>query len=244
MASELVSIRNAQVVRDDALTHRWFDAFGEGVAKYVTSFCRLSFDDQTTDPTEWTNTVVEVGAGTSTAVQADVAGGALLITTAGNEDDGWSSQLGNPNSGEWLTFAAEYPTYFGVRFQINDVDQTDVFFGACVTDTAILGGVTDSIGFRSVDEDATLYFLLEQDSVESTTAVATMTDATDITAEFLYWGSNVYVYIDGVLVTTIADTDTNFPDDELLRLSYEFLTGEAVANTCQVRWMRLIQVQA
>ena len=242
MATEFVSIRNALVARDSALTHRWYDAFGEGVAKYITSFTRLSFDDQTTDPTEWTNTVVEVG-GTSSAVQADVAGGALLITCAGNEDDGWSSQLGNANSGEWLTLAAQYPTYFGVRFAINDVDQTDVFFGAAVTDTAILGGVTDSIGFRSVDESADLYFMLEQDSVESLTAVATMADNADITAEFLYWGSNLYVYIDGVLVQTIADSDANFPNDELLRLSYEFLSGEAVANTCTVKWLRLIQIQ-
>jgi hypothetical protein len=244
MAAEQVSIRNALVVRDDTLTHRWFTAAGEGVAQYVTTFASLPADDQTTDPTEFVNTVVEVGAGVSTAVLQDTAGGALIITTAANENDGWSSQLGNANSGEWLDLSAEYPTYFGVRFQINDVDQTDVFFGAAVTDTAILGGVTDSIGFRSVDGSAVLNFLLEKGSAESTTAVATMTDATDITAEFLYWGSNVYVYIDGVLVATIADSDTNFPNTELMRLSFEFLTGEAVANTCTVKWMRLIQIQA
>jgi hypothetical protein len=243
MASEIVSIRNAQVVRDSALTHRWYDAFGESVAKFVTSFTHMPADDTTTDPTEWVNTVVEAGAGTSTAVLADVAGGALAITCAAGENDGWSSQLGNPNSGEWVTFAAEYPLYYGVQFQGNDVDQTDFFFGLAVTDTALLGGVTDGMYFRSVDGSAVLNFVLEKDSAETTTAVATMTDATDITAEFLYWGSNVYVYIDGALVTTIADSDANFPNDELLRLSYEVLTGEAVANTCQVRWMRLIQVQ-
>lgn len=243
MTTEVTFIRSAVVVRDDALTHRWYDAFGKDVAKFVTNFNHMPADDQTTDPTEWANTVVEVGDGVSTAVLGDVAGGALIITTAANEDDGWSSQLGNPNSGRWASFAAGYPTYYGVRFQINDVDQTDCFFGLAVTDTALLGGVTDGIYFRSVDETGVLNFVLEQDSVETVTAVATMTDATDITAEFLYWAGNVYVYIDGVLVATIADTDVNFPNDELLRLSYEFLTGEAVANTCQGRWMRLIQLQ-
>jgi hypothetical protein len=243
MAVEQVSIHNALVVRDNVLTHRWYDAFGEGVAKYVTSFTSLPADDQTTDPTEFVFTTVEVG-GTSTAVLADVAGGALLITCAGNEDDGVSLQLGNANSGEWLDLSLKHPTYFGVQFQINDVDQTDVFFGAAVTDTAILGGVTDSIGFRSVDESAVLYFLLEQDSVESTTAVATMTDAADIVAEFLYLDGNVEVFINGVSVLTVADTDTNFPNDELMRLSLEFLSGEATANTCTVKWLRLIQIQA
>ena len=243
MTTELTQIRNASVIRDATLTHRWFDAFGPGVAKYVTSFNSLPADDSTTDPTEFVVTVVEAGAGVSTAVLADVSGGALLITTAAGENDGWSMQLGNANSGEWASFAAEYPTYFGVRFAINDVDQSDVFLGLAVTDTALLGGVTDGMYFRSVDGSAVLNFVLEKDSAETTTAVATMTDATDIYAEFFYWGSNVYVYIDGVLVTTIADTDTNFPNNELLRLSFEFLTGEATANTCLVKEMRIIQIQ-
>ena len=244
MATEITSIHNAQVIRDASLTHRWFDAFGPNIAKYVTSFTSLPADDTTTDPTEFVNTVVEVGAGTSTAVLADVAGGALLITTAGNENDGWSMQLGNPNSGEWCSFAAEYPTYFGVRFAINDVDQSDVFLGLAVTDTALLGGVTDGMYFRSVDGSAVLNFVMEKDSAESTTAVATLADDTYITAEFLYSGSYVYVYIDGALVASIADTDTNFPNNELLRLSVEYLTGEATANTCYISDLRLIQIQA
>ena len=125
MATEAVNIRNNYVIRDDTNTWRWFDAFGEHTTKYVTSFGSLPADDTTTDPTEFVNTVVEVGAGTSTAVVSDTAGGALLITTAGNENDGWSSQLGNANAGEWVSFAAEYPTYYGVRFQINDVDPSE-----------------------------------------------------------------------------------------------------------------------
>lgn len=243
MAVEQVKIRNSLVLRDDVNTWRWYDAFGPNVAKYITSFNTLAFDDQTTDPTEFTATVVEVGAGTSTAVMGDVAGGALTVTCAANEDDGWSMQLGNPNSGEWCSFAAEYPTYFGICIQGNDVDQSDFFAGVAVTDTAILGGVTDSLGFRSVDASGVVNFLLEKDSVESTTAVDTMADATDVTLEFFYWGSNIYAYVDGTLMATIADSDASFPNDELMRLSFEFLTGEAVANTAQVRWMRLIQIQ-
>ena len=242
MTTELVQIRNASVIRDASLTHRWYDAFGPGVVKYIQGFTSLPADDTTTDPTEWAVTVVEV-AGTSSAVLADVAGGALLITCAGNEDDGYSMQLGNPNSGEVVSFAAEYPTYVCVRFALNDADQEDALFGLAVTDTALLGGVTDGMYFRTVDESAVLNFVMEKNSVETTTAVATLADATYITAEFLYWGSNVYVYIDGILVTTIADSDTSFPNDELLRLSLEVLSGEAVANTCYVSDLRLIQLQ-
>lgn len=243
MAVEQVSIRNHLVMRDDTNTWRWYDAWGPSVAKYVTTFASLAADDTTTDPTEFTMTVVEAGAGNSTAVIGDVAGGALTITCAAAENDGVSLQLGNPNSGEWCSFAAEYPTYFGICLQSNDADQSDTFAGVAVTDTALLGGVTDGMYFRSVDGTGVVNFVMEKDSTETSTAVGTMTDATDITLEFFYWGSNVYVYVDGTLQTTIADTDTNFPNNELLRLSLEYLTGEAVANTAQVRWMRLIQIQ-
>lgn len=242
-------VRRAYVVYEDDTNvcggNRWFDAFGPNVAKYVTEFTDLPADDSTTDPTQFECTVVEAGAGNSTAVMDDVAGGGLVITAAASEDDGWSMQLGNPNSGEWLGMDGPWYAYFGVEFAINDVDQTDVFLGAAVTDTALLGGVTDGIYFRSVDASAVLNFVIEKNSVESSSAVATLVDDTYVTAEFFWDGpaGYVYAYIDGALVATIADTDASFPDDELLRLSVEFLTGEATANTCKLKWLRLIHIR-
>ena len=248
MAVGTKTVRNAQVWYDNAAAtvsggNRWFDAIGPGVTKYIFDGGSLAADDTTTDPTEFVNTVVEVGAGVSTAVLDDVAGGGLVITTAANENDGWSMQLGHANAGEWVDLSGVAHTYFGVEFAINDVDNTDVFLGAAVTDTALLGGVTDGIYFRSVDASAVLNFVLEKDSAESTTAVATLADDTYVYAEFYHDGSNVYVYIDGSLVATIADSDTNFPNNELLRLSIEFLTGEATANTCKIKQFRLIHIR-
>lgn len=242
MTTESTIIRSAVVYRDDTLTHRWYDAYGPSVIKYIQEFLTIPSDDTTGDPTEWEVTVVEAGAGDSTAVVTDVLGGALLITAAANENDGWSMQLGAA-AGENVSFAAEYPLYFGIRLQINDVDQTDFLAGFTVTDTAALGAVTDGLYFRSVDASAVVNFVLEKDSVESTTAVGTMTDATDVVLEFLYWGPNVYAYVDGTLMATIADSDASFPNDELLRLTFEFLTGEAVANTCTIKWLKFIQLQ-
>jgi hypothetical protein len=241
MSTETANIRQALVYRSHEYPHRLYDAFGENVTKYITQFQSLPADDTTTDPTEFVNTVVEVG-GTSSAVIADVAGGALLFTCAGNEDDGYSMQLGNANSGEWVDFSNPAVCYFGIQFQVNDADQTEVFFGTAVTDTALLGGVTDGMYFRSVDESAVLNFVLEKDSVETVTAVSTLTDAADVTAEWYYDGATVKAYINGTEVASIARTDTSFPNDELLRLSMEVLSGEATANTCQVRWVRLIQI--
>jgi len=242
---ELTTIRSCGVLRDSVNTWRWFDAFGPGVVKWILNPAALPVDDTTHDPTEFTNTIVEAGAGDSTVTVTDVAGGAILITSAANENDGYKMQLGHGagGAGENVSFAAHYPTYFGVNFQLNDATQSDVLLGFCITDTACLDAVSDGIYFRKVDASLLLYFVLEQNSVESATAAATMADATNVTAEFLYSGSNIYVYADGTLVATIADSDANFPNDELLRLTIEYLTGEAVANTCTINWLRFIQIQ-
>lgn len=243
MAIKTKNVHNALVLYDDATAaaERWFDAFGPGVTKYLQKWNSLPADDQTTDPTEFVNTVVEIG-GTSSAVINDTAGGALIITCAGNEDDGWSSQLGNANTGESVSFAGDYPCYYAVRFQLNDVLQTECFFGVAVTDTALLGGVTDGIYFRSVDETAVLNFVIEKDSVESTTAVATLVDATDILCEWYFDGEQITAWINDVQVAQIARTDASFPNDELMRLSFEVLSGEGQANTCLVKEMRIIQI--
>jgi hypothetical protein len=198
-------------------------------------------DDTTGMPVEFTYTLVNA----STFAHADVAGGGVILTCDTAENDGITLQLGDElgGAGENVSFAAEYPTYLGATIQINDVDQTDFVLGFCITDTTLSGGMTDGLYFRSVDESAVVNFVLEQDSVESVNAVATMTDATDVVFEMLYYGSNVYVYVDGTLQVTIADTDANFCNDELLRLSVELLTGEAIANTMTIKRLRFIQLQ-
>ena len=135
----------------------------------------------------------------------------------------------------------EYPLYFGTEFCINDVDQTQIFAGVGVTDTDWAGGITDGIYFRSVDETGVLNFVVEQDGVELETAAATMVDNTYIRAEFLYDGENVKAYINNNLIATVADTAATFPDDELMRLTVEFLSG-AAASTCTMKWLRMIHI--
>jgi len=239
MSTERVTINGATVVRRTEYPWRWLDAFGEGVSKYVTSFESLAADDQTTGPTEFLNTLV----GASSAVLDDVSGGALTITTAAADDDGYGMQLGGA-AGEWVDFSAAYPAYFGIQFQVNDATNTDVFFGLAPTDTDLAGGVTDGIFFRSTDASASLFFVVEKDSLESVTTVDTLADAADVIAEFYYDGSTIRSYINSRETSSLANTDVRFPDDELLRLSLEFLTGENVANTCTIKWVRMIQIQS
>jgi hypothetical protein len=226
MATEFAQVHNHMVLRDADNTWRWYDAWGDRVVKYFMNTAACPTDNTTGMPVEFVNTLV----GASTFAHTDVAGGAVLLTAEAADNDGVKLQLGDElgGAGENVDFSLRYPCYFHVRLQIDDVSQTDFLAGFCVTDTACLDAVTDGMYFRSIDETGVVNFVLEQNSLETVTAVATMTDAADIDLEFL---------------ATIADTDVYFPNDELLRLTFEFLQGEIAAHTCTLKRLGFIQIQ-
>ena len=83
----------------------------------------------------------------------------------------------------------------------------------------------------------TIEVSVEKNSTETKTEdLLTSTDATDFDLEFVWDGatSNLYEYVNGAAASTATAT-TNLPDDVLMRLSLEFLTGEAVANVMTVK---------
>lgn len=225
---ESTHIHNHIVYRDSINTFRWYDAFGPDVAKWIEDAGRYTADNYT---------VTAVNA--STIAQVDGAlGGNLLFTAGGAENDGVQAQL----KGEAFYLNGAYPCYFGCRFKANDVDQVDALVGLAIQDTTAIVAVSDGAYFRTVDESAALNFILEKDSAESSTAVATLTDDTFITAEFYYDGDTIDAYINGTLVASVATTDTNMPDDEYLSPILAMLSGEGTANTMTVDWARAIQI--
>ena len=239
MATSLHSeYKNGALLYYQTHRHRIVGAIGDNVQFY--DFQHENAQVSGTDPLGYTATVVEAGSGTTEWVPSDTERGASTITCAANEDDGGSYQL----LGESIKLDAGNWVYFRIKMQIDDVDQTDFFAGFAITDTAILGGVTDRIGFQSVDGDAGVDFLAEKDSTETKTEdVGTMTDGTDIDLECVGEGANsaLYSYVDGAYASTQTAT-TNVPDDEELRLSLEFLTGEAVANVMTLKKLTFCQV--
>ncbi len=243
MTVETAEFKRALVFRDNVYPQRWYNAIGPGVTKYINNFETLDSDASTGDATEWMVTITEAGGGgDSTHVITDLAGGALLITTDNQAVDGINMQLGAV-AGESIGLSADYPLYVGAEFAINDVDQTDIFVGVGVTDVDWSGGLTDGMYFRSEDESALLYFVTEKNSVELATSVATLVDGAHIRAEFLYDGYSVRAYINDSLVATVARSAATFPNDELMRLTVEFLTGEATANTCTMKFLRMIHIR-
>lgn len=219
----------------DTHRNRIIDAVGPGVCKFVEEFVKSEIPSADA-PSAYTVTLVEGGAGETTiALVAGAAGGELLITTDAAENDGANIQ----GKGEAFKLTSGKPCYFGCELKISDATQSDVLVGLCITDTDLLGGMTDGIYFRKVDGSAALSFVLEKDSTETTGAVLTMVADTFYTLEWYFDGTNVDSYVDGVLQTRLAMT--NLVDDEEITPSIHFLTGEAVAKTANIRWIRAIQ---
>lgn len=233
---------NGQIVFFDRdYAHRWLEAFGPDVVKVIENFVQTPFSGADA-PAAWTTTLVEGGAGeTTVALMGGANGGQLLITTDAAENDGANMQL----QGEAFSFASAWQAYFGIRFKASEATQSDFLVGLCITDTDLLGGMTDGIYFRKVDGATGIAFVLEKNSAETeVAALATFAADTFVTLEFVYDGTYVKAYVDGVLKTEVLATNANFCNDEFLTPSIHFLTGEAGAKTMNVDWIRAIQIQA
>lgn len=211
------------------------DAIGPDVVKAFYDFTGIV---ATTDAlVGWTTTLVEAGGGESTVTIPDGSAGTLLLTTDANENDGINLQKIGENFG---MAAAQLALYFGIRFKISDKTQSDFIVGLCITDTTLLGGMTDGCYFRKVDGSANIAFVTEKDSTETeTTPVGAMVDDTYIILEFYFDGTRVEAFVNGASVATHT---ANIPNDELLTESIHFLTGEAVVKTMTVDYIRVIQV--
>lgn len=231
-------IKGNMVHYSDQLLIRYFDAFGPDVVKYIDDFTGGAGIDTAFD-NSWTVTRVEAGAGESTMTRVDGIGGFARITTDANENDGINAQL----IGESFELTTDQHLYFGAfGCTLSDATQSDFFLGLAITDTDILGGVTDRIGFEKLDGATDLKCMMEKDSTETLSAsLATLTTAAfDI--EF-YWNGDTGVvdfYVNGTHAASPATT--NLPNDEALRLSWQFLAGSAGAKTMDVDAIRLIQI--
>ena len=224
------------ILRDTSFTHRWYDAWGANVVKSIEDFVQLSFSAANL-PAAYLNTLT--GAG-SAALVAGSESGELLMTNDAADNATHNMQL----LGEAFTLSARYPTYFGVRFKISDIAAQDVLIGLSITDTAAIeGGTSDGLYFRKDDADSRLWFIAEKNSSETAMAVATLVNATYITAEYLYLSGIVYVYINGVQVAELADSNINFPNDEYLTVTLAEQNGEGVAKTMTTDWIKAIQIQ-
>lgn len=231
---------NGNRVYWDTHRSRWLDAFGPDVIQFNDDFVKGPGTDTAFDASgQWTITRVQTGSGSSTVTRADAVGGQLLITTDDAENDGINMQL----IGECFELTADQRLYFGAfGVNLNDATQSDLFLGLSITDTDILGGTTDSIGFRKVDGSTTLTYLLEKNSTETTGTATTLVDNTAVDLEFFWDGTltTLEYFVNGASVA--EPVTTNLPNDEFLTLSLHFLAGAAAVKTLKADRITVIQI--
>lgn len=194
--------------------------------------------------TPWKQTVVDGGGDLARSINAkSLALGSfyhngLELLTDNAENDGINLLM----SGKafYLSVTTK-PLFFGTRIKINDATQTDFCIGLVIPDTALLGGMTDGIYLEKSDAALTVTCVVEKDSTETTSGtIATMADDTWVSLGFVYDGTYVYPYVDGVAGTALAVT--NLPNDELLTPGIEFLTGETTANILSMGFLDAYQL--
>jgi hypothetical protein len=223
----------------DSHRKRILDAIGPDVIKYLEDFVGGPGADAVFD-NFWTVTRVEAGGGESTIAKSDGAGGVAQISTDLNENDGINMQLLGESFKLITTAGSQSIVYFGIRLKLGEATQSDLFAGLAITDTDILGGVTDAIGFTKVDGSTSVKTTLQKDSTETLSASVLTADTSYHILEFYFDGSKVEFFVDGVSVGVPAVT--NLPNDEELRPSVHFLSGSAGAKTLDIDWIRVVQV--
>ena len=182
---------------------------------------------------DWTITTTEDGTGSATEALADGDGGLLLLTNAAGDNDKDFLQLVK----EGFKFESGKQLAFNIRFKTNDATQTDIVAGLQLTDTTPLD-VTDGIFFLKADGAATISFIVEKDSTQSTlTLPNSLADDTFMTLGFVYdpKDQKFHVFQNNVLAGTVVST--NAPDNEELALSFGIQNGAAAAKTLTVDYI-------
>lgn len=219
-------------------THRMriVDAIGKDVSKWeLRAIDAQDAGGTATDPRGYTTTVVEVGAGTSEAEASDEAGFTWELVTAANENDGISIQA----DGEQFRPTGR-DIYFGIELQADEATQVDFLVGLAISDTALLGGLSDGIYFEKLDGGTGISGVTEKNSTETQTdSLGTFAANTNVILEFYFDGTSVYFFVNGALAATHT---ANIPDDEPLTPSIELLAGSAAARRMKIAWARAIAI--
>ena len=190
------------------------------------------------DRGEWLVTLIDGGgdAGEVIAIRDNVTGGVLRLTANDADNDGISIQL----NGSAFKVADGSRMLFAIRVAVVDISETDWFVGLAAPDTAILSGVTESIGFRCPDSTGDIDYVVENASTETTGDTGSdLADATFVELAFEVIGnSRVKFFVDGVFKAAVS---TNIPDTDDLSPVIEVRNDGAVAQSIDVDWIYVRQ---
>lgn len=191
---------------------------------------------------EWVFTAA--GSGTLTLLSTE-AGGAVEISGDGSTDNS-GGNLGRVS--EFIYIEQNKPVLLFSRFKVTDVDDQDIMFGAFVTDTAMVGGVTDGIyvSLLEADGDGLVNCVLERDSSATTEAgVHTAADATWVIVGIAIYPKtsttgDIVFYFDGEEKHKMTDVTLPVGSEEPLRVAFESLSGTTTADKLTIDYVGAI----
>lgn len=233
------SVRNALVYYDDRYENRWLEAIGSNVVKWELPV-GVPKDDTTNDPSEFVNTE----GGTNTILSSTTVGDRLIITTGGTEYNGVNLQV----HGSAFKLESGLPLYFGARIAMQNGAKGDYLIGLCEVDTTLLATATahglavtdDGVYFYQLNDATAMIFVNELGGVEGAIATGVTTGSGAYHDYEFYWdGSVLYVYVDGVLVGSVASGLA----DQALTPSINVRAGDDGAEILYVQWMKAIQIR-
>ena len=232
-------------------------------AKYITYDWNFVHEWDRPGSTTGGWTVTVVGTTPTATLSDDLIPPRLIITNTAVDNDQLEAQYTSTDgAGEFLKLRANKKLYFRCAFAFADangnaatIQESDLFIGLAISDTTVIAGVTDYIGFFKPDGSLALRFVAGKNSttlgdqhtttiktfVAADASVTTPAESKLTTCEFLAIGTNrVLVWVNNALVANVTSS-TQFPDDEELCVTACFQNGEAVQKLLHIGQLYVAQ---
>jgi hypothetical protein len=210
----------------------WFEKLPIGQEPDYVVLCNDFIKESDYTAGDWT--VTETGDGTQ-AIAADELNGALLLTCASSDNDSIEMQLVQDN---WKMSAGKR-LWFEAKFKVSDATESDFFIGLATTDTTVIDGTTDSVGFKKADGSTTVQSVTEDNTSETTNTAYTCAADTYVTVGFYWNGSDAVEFF--VNRSKVATHTATIEQTNKLALSIALQNGEAVAKTMTIDYFFLCQ---
>jgi hypothetical protein len=229
-------VNGSLVYYDSVYGQRWYDAQGPTVCKFLEDFVETPFASANVPACY--NTQNDGGC-TLALTTSGYPAGYLLVTTAAGDNDGVNMQA----VGEAFLLAADKPCYFGIKLLIEaEASENEFLVGMTRTDTDVITSTASGVYWRKDDGDTIIDFITELATSEvAVPVVAVAAAGTWYILEFIWDGTNLDSWVNGVLQTRVAAL-TSLPQAVTLTPTIAFRAGEAVLKTYEVAWMRAIQI--
>ena len=218
-----------------------------GINGYHSHFNRWEgpTGDSATGVGGWICTSVDGGgdAAEVVAVRDSQTHGILRITSNDADNDNTQIQM----RGSTFKYIAGKRLWFGIRIAPEDADDGEIGFGLILeTDTDMVNTLpADGIFFEKAETATKMDFHVRQDGTSSgldSFDSSAMADGTFHTYQvYIDEKGNIHAYYDGALITTVAASNANIPDDEDLTVAIQIQTGTGAVTHLDIDWLYCYQ---